>query len=449
MPYTEFNPMGNPGDPGRTYMAAGQAQMSLMEKAQAMRQRDEAMAMQRAKWEVEAPVMAAEAQSKLLEYGATLKERQRTAGLYAEFAQNTDQMQQDLTEAMASSMSEDGKPNWEGTFHNLQQVRAKWNKYSMLPQAQGWFKNVDLEGKFAFDRAVIEQKANSSLAIARERMGKPSDRTGALTQEEIDEFDAQTGKPSGFQVGDVKRISRTPYGISIGEPAVQYQPPSAQGDVKMYQEQGQQRAQKASQFLTDIDTAAEKGMERRAIIGNILDSYRSGAITGAGTSEINMVRGFLVRAGVANADELARDEQVESYLDRLVVEERREFGKGTGALSDGETAMFVRATANPNRTPAANIAILSFMDEAAARSQKLQQYALNLRIENPQMSDYEIHMRTLAERNKNPLSSAQKMLEVSAQNRGQSTSRKSGSVAQPQFDSQSLIQQARKNVQGQ
>ena len=209
MPYTEFNPMGNPGDPGRTYMAAGQAQMSLMEKAQAMRQRDEAMAMQRAKWEVEAPVMAAEAQSKLLEYGATLKERQRTAGLYAEFAQNTDQMQADFTDAMSTAMSEDGKPDWDSTYRNLQQVRAKWNKYSMLPQANGWFTNLDLQAKNTFDRAVIAQKSGDALNLLKERSNRPSDRTGALMQDEIDEFEQQNGMElgsSGMKVGQVKRI---------------------------------------------------------------------------------------------------------------------------------------------------------------------------------------------------------------------------------------------------
>ena len=65
------------------------------------------------------------------------------------------------------------------------------------------------------------------------------------------------------------------------------------------------------------------------------------------------------------------------------------------------------------------------------------------------MSDYEIHVKTLEERRKMPLKSAQRMFEASAPKRNQSTSRQSGSVAQPQFDSQSLIQQARKNVQGQ
>ena len=128
----------------------------------------------------------------------------------------------------------------------------------------------------------------------------------------------------------------------------------------------------------------------------------------------------------------------------LVVEDRRDFGKGTGALSDGETRMFQRATANPNRLPAANLAILAFMDEAAKRSEELQEYALKLRIENPQMSDYEIHMKTLDERRKKPLQSAKKMLELSAQ-KVNGAQRKTNPTA-PVFDPASLMQQARKNL---
>lgn len=455
MPYTEFNPMGNPGDPGHTYMAAGQAQMSLMERAQAMKLREEARQMQQAKWNVEAPVMMAEAQSKLFEYGAQLKERQRTAGLYAEFAQNSDQMQSDFTDAMSTAFGEDGRPDWDNTFRNIQNVRAKWNKYAMLPQAQGWFKNVDLEAKFAFDRAQINAKAENAISLWGNKsssravpavMGAVRDEliANGVPEESLNQYKDTDNVTVQY---DFDQNTNTLKPVAIGPANVSMQGSQSQGDIAMAKEQGQQRAQKSSAFLSDIDNMAEKGRERRMYIGQIIDLYKRGAVTGAGTSEINMIRGFLVRGGLADADSLATDEQVETALMHLVVEDRRDFGKGTGALSDGETRMFQRATANPNRLPAANLAILAFMDEAAQRSDKLQEFALNLRMENPQMSDYEVQMRTLAERRKMPLQSAQKMLELSAQ-KANGAQRKTNSTA-PVFDPASLMQQARKNIQGQ
>ena len=374
--------MGNPGDPGRTYMAAGQAQMSLMEKAQAMRQRDEAMAMQRAKWEVEAPVMAAEAQSKLLEYGATLKERQRTAGLYAEFAQNTDQMQQDLTEAMASSMSEDAKPNWEGTFHNLQQVRAKWNKYSMLPQAQVWFKNVDLEGKFAFDRAVIEQKANSSLAIARERMGKPSDRTGALTQEEIDEFEQQNGMElgsSGMKVGQVKRISRGPSGLSIGEPAQQYQSPSQQGNVAFEKQFNEELAKQTTETNKNTQLASQAADSLLVDIDTLEGLYESGLQTGAWNEYLNMFGATALRLGIGSSDRMATQEQAQQAFADMKLRAATVMLKGQGQVTEAERAMVEEAVAKAGNSPAANMAIMKVLRKAAERAKEAAKYNNQLR----------------------------------------------------------------------
>ena len=381
MPYTEFNPMGNPGDPGRTYMAAGQAQMSLMEKAQAMRQRDEAMAIQRSKWEVEAPVMAAEAQSKLLEYGATLKERQRTAGLYAEFAQNSDQMQQDLTEAMASSMSEDGKTNWEGTFHNLQQVRAKWNKYSMLPQAQGWFKNVDLEGKFAFDRAVIEQKANSSLAIARERMGKPSDRTGALTQEEIDEFEQQNEMElgsSGMKVGQVKRISRGPSGLSIGEPAQQYQSPSQQGNVAFEKQYGEEMAKRVVETNKGVQLAAQAADSMLVDINTLEGLYDIGLQTGAGNDYLNKFGAFALRFNIGSPDRMATQEQAQQAFADMKLRAATVMLKGQGQVTEAERAMVEEAVAKAGNSPGANKAIMTVLRKMAVRAKDAAKYNIQL-----------------------------------------------------------------------
>ena len=380
MPYTEFNPMGNPGDPGRTYMAAGQAQMSLMERAQAMKLREEARQMQQAKWNVEAPVMMAEAQSKLFEYGAQLKERQRTAGLYAEFAQNSDQMQSDFTDAMSTALGEDGRPDWDNTFRNIQNVRAKWNKYAMLPQAQGWFKNVDLEAKFAYDRAIINSKAQTSLDIANLRMtGKPSDRTGALTQEEIDEFEAQTGQPSGFKVGDVKRISRVPgAGIAIGEPALPYREPSAQGNVEFEKQYGKDLANRVSEVNISSQKASQAADNMLVDINTLEGLYEAGLTTGAGQEYTNMFGSVALRLGIGSKDRMATQEEAQRGFADMALNAASVMLKGQGQVTENERAMVERAVASAGNSPAANLAIMKTLRKAAQRAKEAGKYNIQL-----------------------------------------------------------------------
>ena len=373
--------MGNPGDPGRTYMAAGQAQMSLMEKAQAMRQRDEAMAMQRAKWEVEAPVMAAEAQSKLLEYGAALKERQRTAGLYAEFAQNTDQMQADFTDAMSTAMSEDGKPDWDSTYRNLQQVRAKWNKYSMLPQANGWFTNLDLQAKNTFDRAVIAQKSGDALNLLKERSNRPSDRTGALMQDEIDEFEQQNGMElgsSGMKVGQVKRISRGPSGLSIGEPAQQYQSPSQQGNVAFEKQYGEEIAKRVVETNKGVQLAAQAADSMLVDINTLEGLYDIGLQTGAGNDYLNKFGAFALRFNIGSPDRMATQEQAQQAFADMKLRAATVMLKGQGQVTEAERGMVEEAVAKAGYSPGANKAIMTALRKMAVRAKDAAKYNIQL-----------------------------------------------------------------------
>ena len=451
-----FDPQGTPTGVIDTYYKAQDQRMSMMEPSQILKRQKLAQQLDEqklAQWQVEAPLRDLQVQTNMAEAGTKLYATQDTLTSTRDLEQNSPQIIQMMKDADIIENDSEGDPKYDSNFVKWGKVVSTLSPYSNTAKGKSMLEAAKAQQmNYRMSYANVLDFKEKKL-LKQQRIQAMSNRPEhPVTEQDITDLQAAGVDTSGMQMKNTYRFT---YDQNTGKPIAWSQPSminrasDEQGDVAMFKEQGQQRAQKASQFLNDIDTAAGKATERRAIIGNIIDLYKRGAITGAGTAEINTIRGYLVRAGVADPDSLATDEQVEAFLDRIVVEDRREFGKGTGALSDGETAMFVRATANPNRQPATNMAILAFIDEAMERAEKLQQYALNLRIENPKMSDYEIHVKTLEERRKMPLKSAQRMFEASAPKRNQSTSRQSGSVAQPQFDSQSLIQQARKNVQGQ
>ena len=451
-----FDPQGTPTGVIDTYYKAQDQRMSMMERSQSLKRQKLAQQLDEqklAQWQVEAPLRQKQFDANLAESGNKLYAQNYITEKTLELNSKGPEFIKMMDEADVVNVDKDGDNDYNNNYLKWSRIASALSPYSSTAKGKQMIDQANFnQTKFAVLNANMMDLKEKRLVKQTRLLAMQQKPERPVTPQDITDLQEAGVDTSGMQMNNTYRLTYDP---ATGKPIAWSQPSminrasDEQGDVAMFKEQGQQRAQKASQFLNDIDTAAGKATERRAIIGNIIDLYKRGAITGAGTAEINTIRGYLVRAGVADPDSLATDEQVEAFLDRIVVEDRREFGKGTGALSDGETAMFVRATANPNRQPATNMAILAFIDEAMERAEKLQQYALNLRIENPKMSDYEIHVKTLEERRKMPLKSAQRMFEASAPKRNQSTSRQSGSVAQPQFDSQSLIQQARKNVQGQ
>lgn len=450
-----FDPQGTPTSVTDAFYKAQDNRMSMMERAQALKNQTLAQKINETKlaqWEVEAPLRSLQLETNMAEAGTKLYATQDTLKATRDLEQNSPSFIEMMKDADVIENDEEGEPKYNDNFVKWGKVVSALSPYSNTTKGKQMLeaaKAQQMQYRMAYANVLDFKEKRLQKEAMLERMRQKPDESPA-TEQDIADLQEVGVDTTGIELKNTYRFKRDPAtgkAIAWSQPSVINRSSEAQGDVSMYKEQGQQRAQKASEFLTDIDNMAEKGRERRMYIGQIIDLYKRGAVTGAGTSEINQIRGFLVRGGFADADSLATDEQVETALMHLVVEDRRDFGKGTGALSDGETRMFQRATANPNRLPAANLAILAFMDEAAKRSEELQEYALKLRIENPQMSDYEIHMKTLDERRKKPLQSAKKMLELSAQ-KANGAQRKTNSTA-PVFDPASLMQQARKNIQGQ
>lgn len=370
MPYTEFNPMGSPGDPGRTYMQAGAAQMSLMERAQAMERRRQVIEMEKAKWNVEAPVMAAEMESKMYEYGASLKERRRTASLYAEFANNSDQMQADFEDAMSTALGEDGKPDWESNFRNIQNVRAKWNKYAMLPQAQGWFRNVDLEAKFAFDRANIEYKANSDLNEAKLRASANLPQT--ILNGVKYEVDPRTGEMVEYKGA--------------------YPSPQQAAAKVGAEEEARQKAKRDVEYLTKIEEAGDSASQDLVSVKSMSSMLKSkGASTGYGQSSINTFVSVLDRAGIpVDSEKLSNNQYIEQQMSLLKVRLAGSLMRGQGQITEKERDMLERATASVNWTPETNIRILDSMAKMFERAKQLNR--IKLAMEQDGKSSAEIRM---------------------------------------------------------
>ena len=380
-----FDPQGTPTGVIDAYYKAQDQRMSMMERSQSLKQQKLAQQLDEqtlAQWQVEAPIRDMEVQGKILEHGAALKERQRTAGLYAEFAQNTDQMQADFTDAMSTAMSEDGKPDWDSTYRNLQQVRAKWNKYSMLPQANGWFTNLDLQAKNTFDRAVIAQKSGDALNLLKERSNRPSDRTGALMQDEIDEFEQQNGMElgsSGMKVGQVKRISRGPSGLSIGEPAQQYQSPSQQGNVAFEKQYGEEMAKRVVETNKGVQLASQAADSMLVDIDTLEGLYESGLQTGAGNEYLNMFGATALRLGIGSSDRMATQEQAQQAFADMKLRAATVMLKGQGQVTEAERAMVEEAVAKARNSPAANMAIMKVLRKAAERAKEAAKYNNQLR----------------------------------------------------------------------
>ena len=270
-----FDPQGTPTSVTDAFYKAQDQRMSMMERAQALKNQTLAQKINEtelAQWEVEAPLRAKQLQLNIADTGAKLFSTNLTLDEDTSIAQRLPEFSDRLTKARSIKDAQ-GQTDWKAVHEEMGKIAADLYPFTMSQQANNMLKGIQFEQQQAavmYGNELTKQWHMSLAEIRRDTAkNKPLDRTGALTQEEINEFEAQTGKPSGFQVGNVKRISYHPDGsISIGDPSNQYLPAQAQGNVEFEKQFGKDLAdrvntanissQKASQaadsLLVDINT---------------------------------------------------------------------------------------------------------------------------------------------------------------------------------------------------
>ena len=365
--YAQQNPMD-------TYRQAADTTLSIMERKQAARQREQAMAMQqqaqdllREKWEIEKPLKLQEAQTATMQYGASLATQQQFLKLREEFAKAAPQLQADLEKAGEIPLDADGNPDFDAAWQNFSRVSAKYQKYSMLPEAK-----APLD--FA-DKQTIQHSARAGILATEKLKAKARAETrGMGLQKDIVTLPDGTSKVmmvARDAEGNITAMADPPKGQESSEDATL----------------GAERAKQAVGYLTKVRDAGERSDLDLYNLDRMEALFQMGAQSGEGQSVINTLRSFASRFGLGDAEQLATDQQLMQAFESFHLR-TAEGMKGQGQITENERAMIARAAMNAKFNSEANLRIIQVLRKVAKQASAMN----NLRLELQQKGANEIQV---------------------------------------------------------
>lgn len=355
--YSQQNPMD-------TYRQTADTSLSIMERKQAARQREQAMVMQqqaqdlqREKWDIERPLEIQKVKTATMQYGASLANQQQILKLREEFAKVAPQLQTDLEKAGEVPLDADGNPDFDAAWQNFSRVSAKYQKYSMLPEAKD---PLD----FA-DKQTIQHSARAGvLAVEKAKARARAEVKGMGLQKDIVVLPDGTSK--------VMMVARD----AEGNITAMADPPKSQEsseDATL----GAERAKQAVGYLANVRDAGERAATDLANIDRMTAMYMGGAQSGTGQKAINAARSLAVRFGLGDPEQLATDQGFQSATQEFALNMAKTM-KGQGQITENERAMIERATVNVGFNPEANLRIMAVLKRAATRAAKLNAMRVNL-----------------------------------------------------------------------
>lgn len=337
---------------------------SIMERKQAARQREQAMAMQqqaqdlqREKWEIEKPLKLQEAKTATMQYGASLANQQQILKLREDFARVAPELQADLEKAGEIPLDADGNPDFDAAWQNFSRVSAKYQRYSVLPEAK------------------------APLDFADKQTLQYSSRAGVLATEKLKAKARAEAKGMGLQ----KDIVTLPDGTSKvmmvardaeGNITAMADPPKSQ-ESSEEATLGAERAKQAVGYLANVRDAGERAATDLSNIDRMVAMYQAGAQSGTGQKALNTARSLAVRFGLGDAEQLATDQGFQNATQEFALNMAKSM-RGQGQVTENERAMIERATVNVGFNPEANLRIMAVLKRAATRAAKLNAMRVDL-----------------------------------------------------------------------
>jgi hypothetical protein len=355
--YAQKNPMD-------TYREAADTTLSIMERKQAARQREQALAMnqqaqdlQREKWEVERPLKLQEAKTLTMQYGASLANQQQILKLREEFALAAPQLQTDLEAAGEIPVDAAGDPDFDAAWQNFSRVSAKYQKFAVLPEAK-----APLD--FA-DKQTIQHAARAGV-LATEKFKADARRQtmGRGFQKDLIKQPDGSFKPmliTRDDAGNITAMADLPKSQESSEDATL----------------GAERAKQAVGYLANVRDAGERAATDLSSIDQMTAMFQTGAQSGTGQTAINTIRSLAVRFGLGSAEQLATDQGLQSATQGFALNVAKGM-KGQGQITENERAMIERATVNVGFNPEANLRIMAVLKRAANRAAQLNAMRIDL-----------------------------------------------------------------------
>lgn len=346
------------GGPINAYYAAQNQRMSMMEKAQTLKQQEVASRIMQAKqqeWEVQAPIRQKQAELSIAETGAKLYAANAAIEEEKKLVQELPSIMELFRNATTIERNEEGELDYEKSTEKWSQVLSEVSKYGNSDRGKQLF----TAAKVGLQEARMSHADQLSYKIAELKSKSTKNKAQVVVNEEgktvLEYTDPQTGE---VREGDVPRSYR-----SAEEEA------KAAGMV----EQAKTEAKDATDFLSALSTQAEAARLTRSQVKSLRDAYKAGAKGGTLQSYNTAIRGFASDVLGITDPKLSAQRVRNMVLSQVTLGIRQQVMKGTGAVSDLESKMIQQAydlAAVDDKTASV---MLDILDKVSERTITLQQ----------------------------------------------------------------------------
>lgn len=177
--------------------------------------------------------------------------------------------------------------------------------------------------------------------------------------------------------------------------------PAEQIQVKADSTDAEEESRSRAKFFDSVDTSGTESRKASQEFQSILDLYEAGATSGWGTQLATKSRQALRALGIPDKD-LAKQEVQQVYINRAMQNGMRAYLKGDNSLSKNDRDLALAALANPNLSPAANIALIKVLKASADHDVALQDQRWALRDAGKKAPEVESALRKMQREAKLP-----------------------------------------------
>jgi hypothetical protein len=221
-----FNPEGSAADAAQIFNASANTTSSIMDRAAQSKRADQQLEMQRQQFEIQKPVLMAQAQAQIAHAGAQLIATKKFADLDTQFSQQLPQIIQAREEIARGSYlpapldadgnpTGDGAPDWAGAYDAYNALAARLSPFSDLKEGKAIIDSINLAAFDAHTNFITDQTMKTHQAIAEQARQEAMNRAilGAQSREAVG-AGHDAAKLQGDTIGATSR--ETVAGVNAG-----------------------------------------------------------------------------------------------------------------------------------------------------------------------------------------------------------------------------------------
>ena len=378
--------LGSPMLPITAMHDAQNQRMSMMERAQALKNQTLAQKINETKlaqWEVEAPLRQKQFDANLAESGNKLYAQNYITEKTLELNSKGPEFIKMMDEADVVNVDKDGDNDYNNNYLKWSRIASALSPYSSTDKGKQMLEQANFnQTKFAVLNANMMDLKEKRLVKQTRFLAMQQKPERPVTPQDITDLQEAGVDTSGMQMNNTYRLTYDP---ATGKPIAWSQPSminrtaTEQGGVAFEKQFNEELAKQTTETNKNTQLASQAADSLLVDIDILEGLYECGLQTGAGNEYLNMFGATALRIGIGSSDRMATQEQAQQAFADMKLRAATVMLKGQGQVTEAERAMVEEAVAKAGNSPAANMAIMKVLRKAAERAKEAAKYNNQLR----------------------------------------------------------------------